>query len=779
MERIVEDELADVARVVEVTSDAVLLCALDGAVLHVNRQLLDLMNVERERVVGTDVKDILYSTSFERSDSHGVPFADDAREVTLMLKLPDGSFIPVRVRALRIGGASAHAGSPAAPERLIVAIRSLEERYASDRKTRRLLAELKAANKRLSGTLSVIMSTVGANDMPTLLDTVLNRMAEALDAAGTAIYFAEGGGFKLRGVSRGLEGSYVPDFIPYGAGVATHVLREQRACRLSVVPADADEAFASGSFYDLDARSTHRLRIQDMPPFRTLIAVPVYFGTQVLGTIELGWTRPRAPRMADVRVLEVICDYLSIELVGLVTSVRASRNAELTRSLNRVRELFFEHDRCPGAAWAEMLDEVRRMLSCRILPVYLDAARDVYVADFEGGSRIDIPGGVEGAFFSETAPAARVGAGGRMDFMRGDTGTLGGAATPQTVRLSRIERGSRAGAWLEYHDLPCQGVFVDLGQGARELPVAAAPSSSQALSVAAPAAEPPFRMMLLLRDGTQEPIDDMEFDYLTHMAHDFELVTAGARRQASERHIAQTLQAGMRSSLGAVPGITSDCLYSSATSQALVGGDFYTLMRMPDEQAVMILGDVSGKGIEAASMSALVKTALTAYAWEGLAPARMARSLNSMLMSFSRVETFVTVFIAQIDLRAYQVRYCSAGHPPTMLLRAPATDTAEVEMLSTQSGVVGAFESMAYEEGVIEFAPGDMLFMYTDGALEPRDADGGFFGEQRLRDVLLRASDGGIDGLCDQVLSELDAFTSSALDDDIALVALQFDGTGE
>lgn len=779
MERIVEEELADVARVVEVTSDAVLLCALDGAVLHVNRQLLELMKAERERVVGTDVKDILYSTSFERSDSHGVPFADDASETTLMLKLPDGSFIPVRVRALRIGGSSARAGGLQAPERLIVAVRSLEERYASDRKTRRLLSELQAANKRLAGTLSVIMSTVGTSDMPTLLDTVLNRMAEALDAAGTVIYFAEGGGFKLRGVSRGMEGSYVPDFIPYGAGVATHVLREQRACRLSVVPADAGESFASGSFYDLDARSTHRLRIQDMPPFKTLIAVPVYFGTQVLGTIELGWTRPHAPRKADVRVLEVICDYLSIELVGLVTSVRASRTAELARSLNHVRELFFEQGDRRQAAWAEMLDEVRRMLSCRILPVYLDAARGVYVVDFEGGSRIDIPGGVEGAFFSETAPAARVGAGGRMDFMRGDAGPLGGAAAPQMVRLSRVERGSRAGAWLEYHDLPCQGVFIDLGIGISELSDAPVSAAEHELSVASTLPTPPSRMMLLLRDGTQEPIDDMEFDYLTHMAHDFELVTAGARRQESERHIAQTLQAGMRSSLGEVPGITADSLYSSATSQALVGGDFYTLIRMPDEQAVMILGDVSGKGIEAASMSALVKTALAAYAWEGLAPARMARSLNSMLMSFSRVETFVTVFIARIDLRARQLRYCSAGHPPTMLLHAPGTDAAEVELLSVQSGVVGAFENMVYEEGVIEFLPGDMLFMYTDGALEARDASGGFFGEQRLRDVLLRASDGGIEGLCDQVLAELDTFTSSALDDDIALVALRFDGMGE
>ncbi len=146
----------------------------------------------------------------------------------------------------------------------------------------------------------------------------------------------------------------------------------------------------------------------------------------------------------------------------------------------------------------------------------------------------------------------------------------------------------------------------------------------------------------------------------------------------------------------------------------------------------MILGDVSGKGVEAASMSALVKTALTAYAWEGASPARMARSLNRMLMSFSRVETFVTVFIAKIDLRHGRATYCSAGHPPTMLLRRDASGGVEAELLSVQSGVVGAFPSMVYENGAFAFNPGDILFMYTDGAIEAREASGGFFGEARL-----------------------------------------------
>lgn len=56
----------------------------------------------------------------------------------------------------------------------------------------------------------------------------------------------------------------------------------------------------------------------------------------------------------------------------------------------------------------------------------------------------------------------------------------------------------------------------------------------------------------------------------------------------------------------------------------------------------------------------------------------------------------------------------------------------EVELLGCQSGIIGAFESMVYETGVFTFAPGDMLFMYTDGTIEARDRTGAFFGEQRF-----------------------------------------------
>ena len=775
METLDREEWAQVARLVEITSDAVAVCLLDGTILHVNKRLVELICDGRENIVGKDIKDLLFSSSFERATGHRLPFSIDGTESELVLKLSDGSFVPVRVRA---GSVKAPKSLGVHDERVLVSIRNVEEQYLHDRQMKRVLSELRSANKRLSGTLSVIMSTVGSEDLPALLDTVLNKLVDTLDASGAAVYFSESGGFKLRGVSHGIMDSYLPEFIPYGAGIPTYVLRESRACRLSIQQGTDEERAVSGMFTDLDNHSKHLLRVQDMPTYRSEICVPVFYGTQVLGVLEVGWKRPQTPRPYDVNVLEVICDYLSIQLVGLVSSIRSRRTAELNRSLNVCRDFIFSYIDDPVHAASELASEICHVLACHFCPVEFDAEADAYVMDFEGGSRVKLPGDPEDLFFSTTAPTARLG--GEPD---GFEASVLGSATAEDlehVRLTRLDPNMGMGGWLQSHGLPCQGVFVDIGFDAGRRRCRDRRPDPSAIVVAGAMQRVPARA-LLLRDGSQEPIDDLEYDYLVHLAHDFELIAEGETQKREERHIAQTLQVGMRNSLGDVPGIVTDSVYSSATSSALVGGDFYTLVRLPDDRAVMILGDVSGKGIEAASMSSLVKTALTAYAWEGAGPAHMARSLNSMLMGFSRVETFVTTFIAKIDLKVGRATYCSAGHPPSMLIRPSSTAlgedrrrSGEVELLGCQSGVIGAFDGMMYESGSFSFSPGDILFMYTDGTIEARDARGGFYGEQRLRDLLLAHADDGVTGLCETVLGDLDRFTGSELDDDIALVALQF-----
>ena len=106
MESSGRDELAELTRVAELTSDAVVACDLDGSIFHANTRFLELVGMPRERVIDTDIKDLLFSDSFERADGHRLPFLLDGSDCTLMLKLSDGSFVPVLVRAIQVAGSA-------------------------------------------------------------------------------------------------------------------------------------------------------------------------------------------------------------------------------------------------------------------------------------------------------------------------------------------------------------------------------------------------------------------------------------------------------------------------------------------------------------------------------------------------------------------------------------------------------------------------------------------------------------------------------------------------
>lgn len=128
-----------------------------------------------------------------------------------------------------------------------------------------------------------------------------------------------------------------------------------------------------------------------------------------------------------------------------------------------------------------------------------------------------------------------------------------------------------------------------------------------------------------------------------------------------------------------------------------------------------------------------------------------------------------------VDLPSSTITYCSAGHPPAILRRA---QTGELVSLDVQSGVVGAFHDMLYQDGEIGIGAGDVLMLYTDGTTEARDPRGAFFGEDGLRDALTRECACGFDGLTDRLLATLDDFTGNNLEDDVAMVALRFDEVG-
>ena len=719
------------SRLLQLTSEAVLVFDGAGRVLLANDEASELFGAERA-LVGEDVR-LLFPSSDDPSATSGpfsaasLTFAVDGSVSLVSCLAAGGRQATVRVRCDAVN---------APGETYLLVAMPAEREMRMDREGERALEDLRRANHRLSGTLRIVLDTLDSTDIAALFERVLEELTDTMEADGTIVYLAEADGFHLRGVSSGLVGEKIARFMPFGRSVERLAIREGRAVRLRVC-APTNEALRQGrlTMRDVVNEDTHevlRMRSSMLPPFTSFVPVPVWFGGHVISIIEVGWRRLHPLSREDARLLDSVAHYLSVQLAGAFTAFRSQRADRLASLATELREelLSYDGDASPedGAARVSaVISEMADELDAATVEMRVNAQQGVVVADLPLTGVRELPV---------------------------DLAELVAPHLVDGVAVVPVGPDSELSAYLRDLGEPCVGALVDLGalDGRR------------------------FCAMVLRPDGA-EPFDELELDFLRGLAEDARDIARGVLAREQDKRISQALQAGMRNELQQVEGITAQAVYSSATEAAFVGGDFYDLIRLPDHRACVIMGDVSGKGVEAASVSAAVKTALGAYAWEGLAPARMVRSLNEFLLGFSRIETFATLFVGIVDLSAGTLRYCSAGHPPALLIHDGAD---EISTLDVQSGVVGAFHDMTYADGKVSLVPGDVLLLYTDGTTEARDPSGAFFGEEGLRDMVMRESDSTkpFDGFVDRLLGTLEAFTGQNLDDDVAMLALRIDETG-
>lgn len=594
----------------------------------------------------------------------------------------------------------------------------------------RSVQELQRANRRLSGTLRIVLDTLDCDDLGELIGGVLEEIADTMEAAGSVIYIAEPDGLHLRGRTASLKNAFVPQFLSTKRGLAQVLLRSIQALRLRVLPPDTESLragkHAKRALLNEETHEVYQMERNLLPPFTSLIGVPIWFGGYVVGIIEVGWENLYPTTKQDAQMLEAVGNYLSVQLMGAFTQMRTEHVRWLETTENELREKLY-------ATGEPTDDDVKAFLSgvaAALRGLYAEVEVNEYgptvIAHLPHMGMRAIPVNLE------------------KIAQRHNNGEISVVA---------ISYGSDLNQWLTDIGEFSLGVLADAGK----------------------ISEKPMTFMIL-RPQDAEPLDSDEIGFVHRCTEDLVEIMTGTAKRMQDKHISQALQLGMKNELQHVDGLSADGIYSSATKDAFVGGDFYDLIRLPDRKAAVIMGDVSGKGVEAASVSAAVKTALGAYAWEGLSPARMVRSLNDFLLGFSRIETFATLFIGLIDLDHAKLTYCSAGHPPAIFYRA---STKELEMLNVQSGVVGAFEDMDYRNGHVHIGKDDFLLLYTDGTTEARDPQGNFFGEDGLRDAVMAQVPLGFDGILHRLLEGLDTFTDRNLDDDVAMVAVRFDDPKE
>ncbi len=166
-----------------------------------------------------------------------------------------------------------------------------------------------------------------------------------------------------------------------------------------------------------------------------------------------------------------------------------------------------------------------------------------------------------------------------------------------------------------------------------------------------------------------------------------------------------------------------------------VGGDFYDTVAVGDEEVLVTVGDVSGKGITAALMMAVMASNLRFFAGSRMSPAELLGKLNEAALS-SETDMFVTVLVMYLDRRTHVARMCNAGHCYPMRRKA----NGEVERIEAANGFpVGITADADFPETTFQIEPGDVICLFTDGVIEAMDMEGKQFGYKKLARVMQSA----------------------------------------
>jgi serine phosphatase RsbU (regulator of sigma subunit)/anti-sigma regulatory factor (Ser/Thr protein kinase) len=257
---------------------------------------------------------------------------------------------------------------------------------------------------------------------------------------------------------------------------------------------------------------------------------------------------------------------------------------------------------------------------------------------------------------------------------------------------------------------------------------------------------------------------------LLHLAADrAALGIERARLFQREHRIAEELQRSLLpAELPELPGLATAARYFPAGAGTQVGGDWYDAVVQPDGGLLLVIGDVAGRGIAAASTMGQLRSALRAYALDGHSPGSLLERLNAFQIGL-RNRGMTTIALVRVDPESGHLRYARAGHPPPLLVGPGGAPV----WLEAGAGVpLGALDDATYVEGAARLEAGATLVLYTDGLVELRGEplDRGF---ERLQAATVGAPR-EIGALCDAILAG--TLADPAAEDDVTLLVLSAAG---
>jgi serine phosphatase RsbU (regulator of sigma subunit) len=206
-------------------------------------------------------------------------------------------------------------------------------------------------------------------------------------------------------------------------------------------------------------------------------------------------------------------------------------------------------------------------------------------------------------------------------------------------------------------------------------------------------------------------------------------------------------------------------------AEGVVAGDCYDVIQLPPSRLGLVVVDISGHGAVSGILALRCKELLRAGLRDGFEPDEAVLWASEQLDDLAE-ETFLTAFVAVIDLKTGDVTYANAGHPPALL--CSPSHAAE---LAPTGPIVGPFAG-PWHNASAGLDPGDTLAVYTDGLIEVRNAAGKEFGLQRLTDLVCGAAPDDAEAIVKRCIDDVTSFAPGRLRDDVT-IALLCRGPGE
>ena len=270
-------------------------------------------------------------------------------------------------------------------------------------------------------------------------------------------------------------------------------------------------------------------------------------------------------------------------------------------------------------------------------------------------------------------------------------------------------------------------------------------------------------------------IDFMENELLDYLKN-FKTVATSNERIQAELRIATQIQADiLPRKFPAFPERKEFDIYATMTPAKEVGGDFYDFFMIDGEHLVLVMADVSDKGIPAALFMVSAKNAIKNRAQMGGSPSEILHDVNNQLIDGNDAQLFVTVWLGILEISTGKIKSVNAGHEYPAIY---SSSTGKYEITkSKNSPVLALMDGIKFKESEFELKPGDSLFLYTDGVPEARNSKDELFGLERMLEALNHSDNFSPEKVLSTVKYEIGEFTQGVAQfDDTTMLCLKYFG---